>query len=533
MLFVLPFLSALLLCLSFWLSGGGWLVFIAFLPLLFFIQQSHAKKISSKKIILFVWLAGLLFLLLELSWILQLKFNIDRPLSSTELRPILILNWLLMSLILSSGFWLFGLLITRRKNILASPRLSFIILPATWIVAEYGRSWLYMASQWAPDATVGPHWNFGALGYTAITTPLAPISRIFGLYGLGAAVVIINLIIFYAIQKKYRPLLWVAPAIISFTLIGRFIFSGSGDKSVEVQSVQLGKDQPVSDPATMNKIQAATRTHNPGLVVLPEYAFLYEDSINQTVDKIFSNQPLASPGLIIYSRNEYSTDKPAKRSTDIVYSYRNGRELFTQRKYFLIPAGEYLPVMTKLFLAVFNRSYLEPQYQATRYIKKGTKPESIYNGDIKIGALSCSGIVSPKFYRRLANQGAEVLINSASLQSFTDAPFYLKQARQMAIFHAVANAKPFIQASRTGRSYIIDPAGKVLAETNHGNAGILNANISLSKTRTPYTRFGDFIVILALGVLIWFFRFYKKPGKQKLAWRLESSGCQTLVNLRF
>src|SRR3989338_5528337 len=105
MLFVLPFLSALLLCLSFWLSGGGWLVFIAFLPLLFFIQQSHAKKLSSKKIILFVWLAGLLFLLLELSWILQLKFNIDRPLSSTELRPILILNWLLMSLILSSGFW--------------------------------------------------------------------------------------------------------------------------------------------------------------------------------------------------------------------------------------------------------------------------------------------------------------------------------------------------------------------------------------------------------------------------------------------
>src|SRR3989344_7819535 len=92
MLFVLPFLSALLLCLSFWLSGGGWLVFIAFLPLLFFIQQSHAKKLSSKKIILFVWLAGLLFLLLELSWILQLKIKINRPLSSPQPPPPFLFN---------------------------------------------------------------------------------------------------------------------------------------------------------------------------------------------------------------------------------------------------------------------------------------------------------------------------------------------------------------------------------------------------------------------------------------------------------
>lgn len=115
----------------------------------------------------------------------------------------------------------------------------------------------------------------------------------------------------------------------------------------------------------------------------------------------------------------------------------------------------------------------------SQQVTPGEKFEKPYNNvRFSVGALACSGVTALNEYRRLTQQGADILVNSASLSFLTNKSSYHVYAYNMSRFQAVSNNRPFVQASRSGESYILDNQANVIAKYHGNNTSIINAQLS-------------------------------------------------------
>ena len=189
---------------------------------------------------------------------------------------------------------------------------------------------------------------------------------------------------------------------------------------------------------------------------------------------------------------------------ELVYKNRFNQVLSAQEKSFLVPGGEFMPYLMQGELYLTAQGATVREFEKSVALKKADHLETPVTVDgVSYGGLMCSGIVSPELYRRLANQGANVLINSTSLSAFTDKSLFHEQAQQILRFDAMANAKPFIQSAIGSRSYIIDSNGNFLKIAMPGKFAVVYDKITPSSTKTPYTRFGELVVPLSIIFLLW------------------------------
>lgn len=116
----------------------------------------------------------------------------------------------------------------------------------------------------------------------------------------------------------------------------------------------------------------------------------------------------------------------------------------------------------------------------------------------RIGALVCWEAMYPDVVRAEAGAGAGLLVNLSNDSWFGAAP----QARQhlaFAVLRAVENRRWLVRAAQTGISAVIDPYGRVVAQTGFGRAEVLRAAVRASATRTPYQMWGDAAVWIAVA----------------------------------
>ena len=100
----------------------------------------------------------------------------------------------------------------------------------------------------------------------------------------------------------------------------------------------------------------------------------------------------------------------------------------------------------------------------------------------------------------------------------------------MAILRAVENRRYLLRAATTGISGIIDPYGRVLAESKLMTETFLTANIIPSSKQTIYSRWGDLFSYLSLTLSALFLiltmkkRIHerKKPTRQRDYYRTPS-----------
>ena len=123
-------------------------------------------------------------------------------------------------------------------------------------------------------------------------------------------------------------------------------------------------------------------------------------------------------------------------------------------------------------------------------------------GAVKIGALACSGVVSPEVYRGMASNGATLLTNSGSLDTVGLSPLYHSQTETLGILHAVANARPFVQSARGSYSYAYDINGTLIVKDTSFSTKAMLASVQTNNTTTIYTRFGDWLALLCTFVTI-------------------------------
>lgn len=137
------------------------------------------------------------------------------------------------------------------------------------------------------------------------------------------------------------------------------------------------------------------------------------------------------------------------------------------------------------------------KYQAdrTRRLEKGQPPRIVKAERFVVAPVACSGILGRNIYRKLVNDGGQVLTNSASLLIFNGSKSYLRQSHQMARFHAIANNRTYIQSSKGAPAFVVDSNGHYLVAPEDNKTSFIDFDFEPKSTKTLYTRIGEWILV--------------------------------------
>ena len=437
--------SGILVGLCMVVRGSEWLIFVALIPLLYYISKSG--KLRNKRILADFYVFGFIICGFANWFLLQVSpQNWTVSLQGWFVAVATGLSWLLICAWCALSFLVLGFVLYRFKT----PKARLLALPFLFSLAEVLRSYMYAAMAYGPHGSFSPNFNWGSLAVPASGTPLVFSSRFIGFFGLTFLVVVVNLAVFAICKRKYGVSMAATIAVVFVAYLGwKQGEATASNKHLSIAIVHLGELQSAIDLGTNKWPPNGT-----DLLVLPEYSELRQ---NPDYKKLL--QRLSPNGVAVTTeRNGQSPNG----TNELIFLDRNAKVVSAQDKTFLIPTGETLPYILKFSFWLIRKNNMNVNFTYTQQITSGQTPEKPYNtGTFSVGALACSGVSTLNEYGRLSGQGADVLVNSASLSFLQSDSLYHVYARNMARYQAVSNNRTFVQASRSGESYIMDNQGRI------------------------------------------------------------------------
>lgn len=398
------------------------------------------------------------------------------------------------------GFVVFMLLYRALGIRLSQPRALFWV-PAIWLTSEYARAIIFSISSMGPGGRLGPYWTFGNFGYYLAGTPLAFMARFGGLYLLSG---VIALVVVAGYQSwRRRSLNPVLPVILVIGLIsaaGYLAYLPSTGPSRDVAAVNYTKkDQPTVYSSDSHALLDSLPENSFDVLVLPEYSHYFEDNLEQ--DSIVIRRILKSDeGLVIHSARE---NIEGLGHNMLTFQSPDGKMLNQQEKWFVVPAGEFVPYIYQVILAYVGQERLLLDFNNQKSVDRGEVIEKPYTfDDVSYGAHACSGVMAPDFYNQLAQVGADVFTNSAALDTMGISPLFHIESENMNRLTAIAHARPFIQSAKGGPAYIIDKDGKMISKSDAPSGGVASAEVRANSTKTLYTQLGEWVVYVAVVLIV-------------------------------
>ncbi len=478
--FLLPLLSAVMLGVSFINTNLAIGVLVGLVPVLLYAQRT--QELPRKDILRSFYGAGVVFFMFCFVCITQTSPNTWTELDGGFATAAKYGTWLLVAAVCAIQFLIIGLLLDTYKS---KPKLIVLLLPPVWVLSELVRNYLFAVLAMGPGGSLSPNWNLGNLGTAVAGTPLVYASRFFGLYGLTTIAVIANVAIFLFLQKRYKPALVLLSMIFIVTALGWQAYRPSTNL-LSVASIHLGKD------VKLGQDRAAPDLSKPAdIVVMPEYSGFFDSSYKQ-----YALRNLRARGTIVTTIE----GEGSPNTNQLVYYSADNAFISRQDKTFLIAGGEYVPYIFEGLFRSLKRDYIVDGFNQSEQVRKGNSIEyPVETPSAIIGGLACSGVVNLSEYRRMSKEGADILVNPASLSLLNTSSLYHAQERYLTRFHSVANARAFVQASRSGESYIRDSDGEIVSFAN-GDSGLIESSVARNSDRTIYTLTGENLVLAMLFV---------------------------------
>ncbi len=485
----LAVLSGLLLFLSFPKYGFGFIAWTALIPLFFALRKANTVAQG----LLLGFITGLVGHIGIIYWITFVIVNYGcLPLY------VGIVLMLLLACYLSAYISLFaGCIIYFGERIPL-----YLTAPVLWVCLEYIKSALFTGFPWE---------NLGYSQYSNIY--FIQFADIAGVFGLSFLIVLVNATIFEIIGKRSAKE-YVLAAVVSIILATVFIYGifrlDQVDKSVrnssgmEVSLIQGNIDQSIKwnekyQRETINTYERLSLINSPvkgNLIVWPETAvpFNFQEK-NSFHDRII-NLSLKTENWLLFGSISYSSYDDQFFNSAYLLS-PNGEIAGKYDKVHLVPYGEYVPL--RKFMP-----FVEGFTAGIGDFGTGNGYYPLSMGDKKIGVLICYEGILPFAARMYKNRSAELLVNITNDAWFgsTSAPF---QHFSMAIFRAVETRLYLVRAANTGISGIVDPCGKVIAETDIFKQEALKGRVKFVNIPAFYAIYGDILVVACFILIIFYF----------------------------
>lgn len=185
----------------------------------------------------------------------------------------------------------------------------------------------------------------------------------------------------------------------------------------------------------------------------------------------------------------------------------SGRVVGTYDKVHRLIFGEYIP-----FGDVFPVFY--EWIPAASNFAGGTEVKAFDWAGTRIGVFICYEDILPAFSTQLAARAPELLVNLTNDAWFgrTAEPYLHLQLARM---RAVETRRALVRSTNTGVSAVVDPVGRLLAQTDLDTPERLVREVPLLTERTVYSRIGDLfaqLVLFGVALLVVARRFATRRG---------------------
>ncbi len=470
-----PYLAALLAGVLLWACFPpldlGWLAFVAPAPLLWACRRVETVRAA----LVLGAITGAVFFGALLVWIVTLG----------------VVAWIPLTLLLT-GF-------------------TAIYAAVVWIarLLPAGRWWAVTVAAFAVVELIRARFPlggfpWGSLGFAAggETGFLGSVQWI-GVSGWGILAVGVAAGLALVIEDTDHWRLLVDPLVVVLLLLvagGLFPPSADGD-AMRVAIIQGNSPCPGVHCADENRLiyeshLALTRALEPGsvdLVVWPENSMgtPFEPDGNPDVELAIMTEARRLGSAFLVSATRVADDDTF-HNTNIFYG-PNGARIGEYEKRHPVPFGEYVP-LRPLF------GFIPQLDQVPRDMARGEGPVVFTTEKGVVGSLISFEGAFPRYLRDQANEGAQMMVVATNESSFgegaaSDQLIDMVRVAAAAIGHDVAHA------AITGRSTFVGADGSVGETTALFEQAVLRGEIR-QRTAEPtvYTRYGDWMVILAVAV---------------------------------
>ncbi|MER5435317.1 apolipoprotein N-acyltransferase [Streptomyces sp. NPDC002588] len=163
----------------------------------------------------------------------------------------------------------------------------------------------------------------------------------------------------------------------------------------------------------------------------------------------------------------------------------------------LVPFGEYIPARSLLGWATsVGKAAGEDRRRGTEQVVMKAAP------GLRIGPMICFETAFPDMSRHLAEDGADLLVAQSSTSSFQHS-WAPAQHASLGALRAAETGRSFVHSTLTGVSAVYDASGRRIGPRLGTDASTTAVyDVPLADGITPYVRYGDWPVDVALLVLI-------------------------------
>ncbi|MFE0044934.1 apolipoprotein N-acyltransferase [Streptomyces albireticuli] len=458
-----------------------WLAYVALVPWLLLVRSAA----TARRAALEGWLGGAGFLLAVHHWLL----------------PSLHVFILVLAALLGLLWAPWGLVVHRLLGGSPGPgrcAAALVVVPSAWLMVELVRSWEYLGGPWglfgASQWQVRPALRLASLGgiwlvsflLVALNTALAtlvcaPRARATGAVGALVCAAVAAGGWLWAPRPQDAGTVRIAvvqPGVISGAHSPQRRFDREEELTRRLAGQRLdlvvwGESSVGDDldrrPGLRNRLAALSREVGADLLV-------NVDARRADRPGIFKSSVLVGPGGPTGDRYD---------------------------KMRLVPFGEYVPARSLLGWATsVGKAAGEDRRRGERPVVMRLPAGGAGAAGLRIGPLVCFESAFPDMSRRLARDGAQVLVAQSATSTFQHS-WAPRQHASLAALRAAETWRPVVHATLTGVSAVAGPRGEAVG-TTLGTERSASAvyEVPLARGTSPYVRTGDLAVLGSVAVLV-------------------------------
>jgi apolipoprotein N-acyltransferase len=448
-----------------------WLAYVALVPLTLLARSAPTRRRGA----LDGWLGGTGFMIAVHHWLLP------------SLGPFIVVIAALLGLVWLPWGWLAQRLLGGSPGI-GSALAALVLLPSAWLLAEIVRSWQYLGGPW------------GLLGASQWQVPAAlRLASVGGVWLLSFLLVAVNtsVAVLIAVPSARRA---AVAALLVVALGGTaawyWVPTAPAHGSVRIAVVQPGMiENPQARFDRSARLTAQLSGTHPDLVVWGESSVGFD----------LNAHPALSTGLAALSRQvgaDLLVNVDAQRAdgrgiykTSVLVG-PNGPTGQSYDKMRLVPFGEYIPLRSVLGWA----TKVGKAASVNRH--RGTHQVVMDVGTLRVGPLICFETAFPDMSRHLADMDAQLLVAQSSTSTFQHS-WAPAQHASLAALRAAETWRPMVHATLTGISAVYDAHGARIGPRIGTSSSAAHVyTVPLSGGRSPYDRWGDWVIELSVGLLV-------------------------------
>jgi len=380
--------------------------------------------------------------------------------------------------------------------------------------ARIRSSWFIAAAWVVPEALRG-RWPFGGLPWGDLGVALHdfPPARALASWG-GVALVSFLLVVFnaalvdlaVAIRSHARRSLAIAAAgvgvvvaLVAVLDAGRFQPHDTGKLRIATlqgndQDRYLTEDEKQSGYLTERHFALAERLSGRyDLIVFPESSL---DDFSPESNSALRSRLVevgAAHDADVLANAAVPAPEGREYNTNLLYT-PTGRLVGTYAKEHLVPFGEYVPFRSLVdWTGIVDRIPYDYSPGKTRTIfkVKGHRMATVICFESAFGPL----------VRDFVDRGAEVVVVSTNNRSYRRSGNAAQHIAQTQM-RAAETGRPFVQASISGISAMINADGDVRDTTELFRRAVVSDTVTTTSGETPYVRFGDWVVAVSAVMLL-------------------------------